>query len=205
MADKGVKLKTTQEELEVIQKKQLSDLHDTTPDPFKKGVRLPLGQLTGDDQYMLKKYSEGKDLVVELGSLFGRSASILSLFAKKVIAIDLYDKGAPANHENNVNLFKDTNVTVIKNWSHIEAFNFENNSIDFLFIDAGHSFFHVLRDFYCYISKVKTDGFIAFHDYANQLSVRRAVDHVIAWDDGVTGLVKEVETIGWSMVVRKVR
>jgi predicted O-methyltransferase YrrM len=42
---------------------------------------------------------------------------------------------------------------------------FEDESIDFLFIDADHSFEAVKKDLKLWYPKVKTGGIIAGHDY----------------------------------------
>lgn len=42
---------------------------------------------------------------------------------------------------------------------------FENNSIDFLFIDTAHEFKHVEKEISLWYSKVKSGGIISGHDY----------------------------------------
>jgi hypothetical protein len=44
------------------------------------------------------------------------------------------------------------------------AYLIENNSQHFVFIDGNHSYASVISDFFCYARKVRTDGFIGFHD-----------------------------------------
>lgn len=39
-----------------------------------------------------------------------------------------------------------------------------DKSQHFIFIDANHAFPHVVSDFFCYQDKVRTGGYIAFHD-----------------------------------------
>lgn len=53
--------------------------------------------------------------------------------------------------------------------------NFEDNSIDFVFIDASHNYEDVLIDIKTWYPKVKNNGVIAGHDYHHQ-EVKRAVD-----------------------------
>lgn len=46
-----------------------------------------------------------------------------------------------------------------------EVYNqLEDNSQHLIFIDGNHSFPYVVSDFYCYADKVKTGGYLAFHD-----------------------------------------
>jgi predicted O-methyltransferase YrrM len=54
------------------------------------------------------------------------------------------------------------------------ASQFDDNSLDFVFIDANHSYDGVSADLKAWIPKIKKDGFIAGHDY-NNVDVRKAV------------------------------
>jgi len=50
-----------------------------------------------------------------------------------------------------------------------EVYNkLEDGSQDFIFVDGNHSFPYVIMDFFCYAPKVKTKGYLAFHDIAPQ-------------------------------------
>lgn len=51
------------------------------------------------------------------------------------------------------------------NESHLAAINFENNSVDVVFIDAGHSYENVKQDIIAWLPKVKNKGILAGHDY----------------------------------------
>ena len=56
------------------------------------------------------------------------------------------------------------------------ADRFEDKSVDFVFIDADHSYDSVVRDIRAWHPKIRDRGIIAGHDYFNYSSVRRAVD-----------------------------
>ena len=51
----------------------------------------------------------------------------------------------------------------------------EDNSLDFIFIDAGHEYEDVLEDIHYWYPKVKPGGHIMGHDI-NQPQVRKAVN-----------------------------
>ena len=51
----------------------------------------------------------------------------------------------------------------------------ENNSLDFVFIDAGHEYEDLIEDIDCWYPKVKVGGHIMGHDI-NQPQVRKAVN-----------------------------
>jgi len=68
--------------------------------------------------------------------------------------------------------------TPIREWSDKAASLYEDNSLDFVFIDAGHSYENVLADINAWLPKVKKGGVIAGHDYTNADGVRRAVNEI---------------------------
>lgn len=77
-------------------------------------------------------------------------------------------------------LEKYPNVTIIRKTS-MEALNdFDDNSIDFVYIDGNHTFKYVAEDICGWIKKVKSGGIVAGHDYiyANpkDFHVRHVVD-----------------------------
>lgn len=55
------------------------------------------------------------------------------------------------------------------------AASFEDNTIDFIFIDASHDYKNVKADLAAWYPKLKSTGTFAGHDYGGK-SVRRAVD-----------------------------
>jgi beta-1,4-mannosyl-glycoprotein beta-1,4-N-acetylglucosaminyltransferase len=64
----------------------------------------------------------------------------------------------------NIELVKDY-VNPIKSYSYECVNNYENNSIDFLFIDGSHEYEPVKRDLEEWYCKVKDNGIIAGHDF----------------------------------------
>jgi hypothetical protein len=72
------------------------------------------------------------------------------------------------NRYGNVNLpFPECNL-IIGNSTEV-AYRIPNQSQHFIFIDGDHSFPGVVSDFFCYAPKVKTGGFIAFHDAGSHI------------------------------------
>jgi hypothetical protein len=70
-----------------------------------------------------------------------------------------------ANFSHAQKILKPFDVTFIRNTS-IEALNtFKDNELDFVYIDANHTFDHVMRDIIEWGKKVKTGGIISGHDY----------------------------------------
>tara|TARA_B100000287_G_C20626358_1_gene777985 strand:+ start:401 stop:973 length:573 start_codon:yes stop_codon:yes gene_type:complete len=89
--------------------------------------------------------------------------------------------------ETNLRVFD--NITHHVDFSHNISDRFENESIDFVYIDADHSYEGVKRDIQLYLPKLKKNGLMAGHDYHEVWpGVVRAVDEifgepdVVVWD-----------------------
>tara|TARA_R110002050_G_scaffold87687_1_gene185645 strand:- start:4941 stop:5525 length:585 start_codon:yes stop_codon:yes gene_type:complete len=90
---------------------------------------------------------------------------LYDIFKKNVKNADLTDK-----------------IKDIKSCSWDAASKFENQSVDFLFIDADHSYESVIKDITAWMPKMKfpsatsPGGIISGHDYYNPCGVKQAVD-----------------------------
>jgi len=106
-------------------------------------------------------------IFVELGVWKGHSISYLAKLLKdkkdiKVYAVDIFEKW-------------DKNESV--SW---DAANlFKDNSIDFVFIDADHSYESVTKDINSWLPKIKKGGIISGHDYFTSPGVKSAVDELL--------------------------
>jgi hypothetical protein len=152
---------------------------------------------------------------VEVGSYYGWSTAYLAKELMKhnpnaiFYAIDLFDlplpeesKGSggteiPFMRERQYRIFLKTLksnevtdfVTVIKGCSWDMAANFDDNSLDFVYIDADHSYIAVKKDIAAWAPKMKKGGILAGHDYGSHESVRQAVQELLGdranvWDEG---------------------
>lgn len=62
-----------------------------------------------------------------------------------------------------------------------EAANlYEDNSLDVVFIDAGHTYADVKADIIAWLPKVKKGGYLAGHDYSWAPPVKKAVDELVS-------------------------
>ena len=139
---------------------------------------------------------------VEVGSWMGRSTCYMAEQIKqspkniKFYAVDTWDGSDEEEHkrivqelkENNSSLFEvfqsnlrrcgvEDNVIPITSTSLEAASQFEDNSIDFVHIDASHDYENVLADIIAWYPKVKPGGFISGDDYvSNWGGVIRAVN-----------------------------
>jgi hypothetical protein len=72
---------------------------------------------------------------------------------------------------------EDKRVTIIRGYSFFEASKFENESLDFVYIDAIHTFESCLCDVVSWYPKVRPGGWLCGHDYTGKfLGVKCAVD-----------------------------
>lgn len=150
---------------------------------------------------MVKTFNSG--LFVEIGSWKGRSASFMGveiLNSGKNIQLHCVDTWAGSSEHIDVNsdkfeinLYNDKDylykeflknikpiekiVKPIRNDSLEASKMYSNNSIDFIFIDASHSFLDVYNDINHWIIKLKKGGYIACHDYDWCDDVKKAVHH----------------------------
>jgi hypothetical protein len=75
------------------------------------------------------------------------------------------------------------NNKIIRKWSVEAARDFENESIDFVFIDGDHEFQAITNDIAEWIKKVKKGGIISGHDYGRSHDGQfgNVKDVVLAW------------------------
>ena len=148
------------------------------------------GALTPAEGAKLAELAAGGHCL-EIGSLFGRSASYLARTARKVVCVDHFVVGFdwhgrhlefPIYHDFRRNLADHANIVAVCMHSEKEADAaaeiIAEGIFDLVFIDAGHSYEDVRRDIARWLPKVRSGGMAVFHDYDNPQypGVRRAVD-----------------------------
>jgi hypothetical protein len=148
---------------------------------------------------MVEKASDQSHFV-EVGSWKGKSAAFMCveiINSKKNIKFDCIDiwtgAGEIGEYDNDLSVKHQTlyeeflqnmkpvsgYFTPIREWSDKAAVLYEDESLDFVFIDAGHSYENVLADISAWLPKIKSGGTIAGHDYSHSDGVRRAVNEKI--------------------------
>lgn len=136
---------------------------------------------------------------VEVGSWKGKSAAFMCveiINSGKPIKFDCVDiwtgEGKPGEYENdpsviNQTLFDEFNnnmlpvkhvFTPIREWSDKAAERYADASLDFVFIDAGHSYENAIADIRAWLPKIKSGGTIAGHDYNSAPGVKKAVNEM---------------------------
>lgn len=74
---------------------------------------------------------------------------------------------------------------MIRKFSMDAVQDFEDNSLDFVYIDANHDYNHVIEDITEWYKKVKVGGIISGHDYIK----RKGQDHLYAVKQAVNDFV----------------
>ena len=135
-----------------------------------------IGALKGLIEFGVELSCLGTNLIgVEIGTGFGESASILTSFPyihflhtcdltnrnpERINALTLSHK-LHFHHSTSIGLSEE----------------FDNESIDFVYIDGDHSYESIQQDLYYWYNKVKPGGIIGGHDYVDVWpGVIRAVD-----------------------------
>ncbi len=138
-----------------------------------------------------KNYSDFVEVGVWKGHSLVYLGTLLNNKKVNITAVDLweetykYESGPFSEHKKNVlEIFK-TNVKKanlnnvikeIKELSWEASKHFKDSSVDFVFIDADHSYDSVVKDINSWLPKIRKGGMISGHDYFNPCGVKKAVD-----------------------------
>jgi predicted O-methyltransferase YrrM len=179
------------------------------------------GWFNMEDQYLelLENTPEG-GIFVELGAYKGKSTSFIvteminrnrdiqfytvdtfqgdsgSTDSKEIEAYKKVDTSKMLDEfmENTKHLPEKLNVLI--NNSDLCAKMFEDNSVDTIFIDAGHSYEAVIKDIAAWLPKMKDGSIMAGHDYNSWAGVKEAVDGAFDKPD-------KVENDCWFIKIKK--
>jgi FkbM family methyltransferase len=143
---------------------------------------------------MVNKFPTGSHFV-EIGAWLGKSTSYMAVEianSHKNIKFDVIDTWEGSKNFVDEDYYKtdrDPYDIFMDNVSSVKRFinpirgrsdevykNYEDKSLDFVFIDAGHDYQSVITDIKNWYPKVKDNGIIAGHDYIGYTDVKKAVD-----------------------------
>lgn len=154
--------------VEFIAKKYNLDLTQKSP------IKMPIGRYK-DFPRLLKElgYKIGAEIGVYRGDYSRWLLRIIP--GLKLYGIDLWesypgykDFGSHDIKEAYDVAVKNTtgyDCTLIKEWSDVAADRFEDESLDFVYIDGNHSYEWCVRDIAKWSAKVKVGGIVSGHDY----------------------------------------
>jgi len=134
---------------------------------------------------MVNKFPSGSHFI-EVGVWMGRSAAYMAVeiinSGKHIIfdIIDNFQKSSIEEARFNLSIFQDY-INIVQSDSAKAAKWHQDESIDFVFIDADHSGKAVTRDINAWLPKIKYGGVIAGHDYGNPQygELKIAVDKIL--------------------------
>lgn len=136
---------------------------------------------------------------VEIGAWLGRSSSFMAVEIHnsgkniKFDVVDTWEGSIQHKQRNYPQLINNTLyseflenikpvkhiINAIKGLSVEVAKKYEDNSLDFVFIDASHEYEDVRADILAWLPKVKTGGIIGGHDYCDGWAgVKKAVNEI---------------------------
>lgn len=146
--------------------------------------------------------SKSFKVLVEVGVYNGHSISYLAQKNKssKIWAVDLFDLGYIDTYKTNLeNAGVRDIITDIRGLSWDGALHFNDNSIDFCFIDADHTYESVTKDIQSWFPKVKIGGIISGHDY-DQNNIEGVVRSVTKFFKDVNLQVKIFKGSVWYVI-----
>jgi hypothetical protein len=128
---------------------------------------------------LIQKYFNEDFKMAEIGSFHGTSTRFFSLFVDTIYSIDIYDYHVPPSGRipEMDKMFKEAeeiflertkdynNIVKIKKNSVDAAKEFEDNSLDCVYIDGEHLYDYIRSDIYAWKDKIKDGGVLCGHDF----------------------------------------
>lgn len=179
----------TEKELEgIINKMRFPKSHCTIPFFERKGGRNGnwknsnicnggINLLFGLYDLIIENFKKDY-VIVEVGCFAGISTELFANMCKKVYAIDPWNsigysevpKDLLIEGENNFDIINEKyeNIIKIKDFSVAASLQFEDESIDAVYIDGEHKYDAVKEDIITWLPKVKKNGCISGHDFMDK-------------------------------------
>lgn len=179
------------------------------------------GWFNMENQYLeLLENTPDGGIFVELGTYKGKSTSFIvtEMLNKgrnvKFYTVDTFQGDSGSTDKQEVEAYTKVNVskmyeefkqntkhlegkfTTMVNYSDEAAEYFLDNSVNSLFIDAGHSYEAVLKDITAWLPKMKNGGIMSGHDYNSWEGVKKAVNELL-------GTPNKVENDCWFVKIKK--
>lgn len=166
------------------------DIEYTSGSGFKvnmlKGLKMLIDEIVNEDTVM-----------VEVGCFSGVSSEMFALHCKKLSCVDQWDPYWEIRDEQTFKLAEESFDRMSLNYSNLEKVkkssleaskDFEDGSLDLVYIDAAHDYLSVREDILAWMPKVKTGGYLAGHDYRYALGIQvyQAVNEIFGETHKIT-------------------
>lgn len=191
------------ESLEYIQNKWSLDFTQPSPIEIPNTGRYDLAKLFAE-----LEYKSGAEIGVEKG-IFSEVICSANRGVKHY-AIDVWspyegyvdlkgNRDAEANYYQACKTLKEYGATIMREFSLDAVRHFPDNSLDYVYIDADHTFAGCVMDLFFWSKKVRPGGIISGHDFrANHFN--RHACHVI---ESVTGFTQSYSIQPWFVLGTK--
>lgn len=121
---------------------------------------------------LVQKYLTKETVMVEIGSFSGVSSELFALHVSYLTCVDpwapyaeiAYECVIEAEKEFDSMLSNYNNITKKKKTSSEAVLDFEDESLDFVYIDGAHDYTNVINDINSWLPKIKKSGYIGGHD-----------------------------------------
>tara|TARA_R110000796_G_scaffold241064_1_gene362349 strand:+ start:1709 stop:2362 length:654 start_codon:yes stop_codon:yes gene_type:complete len=123
---------------------------------------------------LIKDVITSETVMVEIGSFSGVSSELFAIHCKNIYCVDKWEpysdiqeaaklQEAERRFDNILTVYK--NIHKLKMSSEKGSEQFQDCSLDFVYIDASHDYDNVKKDIENWLPKIKSGGIIAGHDY----------------------------------------
>jgi predicted O-methyltransferase YrrM len=169
----------------------------------------PVTQVSSDELACLRRYARDAQILVEVGTFEGATTRELAESTSgQVYSMDVFFSGRSgicypeviARHH----CRKRSNVTILKGAS-VDVGRTFSQPVDFLFIDADHSYEGVKMDWSMWFPKVKVNGIIALHDCKYTARMPQPQGSWEFYEKEIRALtqVEEIDAVESLVVLRK--
>ena len=190
-----------------------SELFDTKRMGHVAGPIEPQNSVMGLYEMIQKHFKEDFEMV-ELGSFQGTSTRFFSLFVKKLYSVDIYDYHVPPTGripEMDV-MFVEAerifiectegydNIVKIKKSSVEAAKEFEDGSLDCVYVDAEHLYDYIRSDIQAWKDKIKDGGVLCGHDFDHNHSA--SITKILN-EFGLMNEFAVYSDTSWSVIIKR--
>ena len=163
---------------------------------------------------MIQKHFKEDFEMVELGSFQGTSTRFFSLFVNKLYSVDIYDYHVPPTGRipemdkmfvEAEQIFLERtkgydNIIKIKKSSVDAAKEFEDGSLDCVYVDAEHLYDYIRADIQAWKDKIKDGGILCGHDFDHNHST--SITKILN-EFGLMNDFSVYSDTSWSVVIKR--
>ena len=147
---------------------------------------------------------------VEIGVERGHFAKVICQYADRLYAIDPWkayqgyrehvsQERQDGFYEETKERLKGLSCEVVRKFSTDAAKDFEDGSLDFVYIDANHTYESVMIDMITWLPKLRQGGIMAGHDYS-LFDVAEAVSGYVSFLDKELKIWRGDKSPSWSFI-----